>query len=226
MLILFSVLGSAVFGANAQEQSFPGILCIADTNWEVQEWGANANTQITGAGRYEISYQGSMDGVSLLLIDIQYAADYIRSEELYLSSLSIYLDGQPVSVDFSKVITEELWEEGHYRIEIYHSQGNTADLPPVDPMAIQFNQTLTVEFTLSSRKVTEQPEEDKDQPVPSQGPSEPATNETTTQPTGDLLQPELRAQGSDRTWVLLLIIGLFVFITASSVAAFLAKKKR
>ena len=135
--------------ASAEPASYTAKLGFANSDWSAQEWGDNANTTVTGAGDYSISWNGAASNALVFVVDIAGAGADFAAAGLKLSALSVVVDGVEIPVDLSKVVTGDLENNGNFRIEIYNEYGSTKENAPVDPAAVSFATNLTINFTLS-----------------------------------------------------------------------------
>ena len=221
LLLIWLLSGLCLLPVRGESASYTASLGFASADWKVQEWGAHASTTVTGPGNYRIRYTGSAQGAGMLVIDIFGAADGFRAQKLYVSDLRILVDEEPISVDLSKVVTGDLSEDGNYRISIYDPYGDSKNSPAVVPEEIVFSQSLIVEFTISAGAPPEVQEPSGTEPTV----SVPVTEHTGTAPSSTT-QTQLQVQGSGRSWVIALVIGLFTMISAFAVAVFLVQKKK
>ena len=146
LLIVACFAGVAV---SAETASYTAKLGFANSDWSAQEWGDNANTTVTGAGTYTVSWNGAASDALVFVIDIAGAGADFAAAGLELTALSVAVDGVEVPVDLSKVVTGDLELNGNYRIEIYNEYGSTKADAPIDPAAVTFATNLTVTFTLT-----------------------------------------------------------------------------
>lgn len=222
VLLLILILPSFCFlPVQGETASYTASLGFASADWKVQEWGSHASTTVTGPGNYRITYTGTAQGAGILVIDIFGAADAFRAQQLYISDLRILVDEMPVAVDLSKVVTGDLLEDGNYRIAIYDPYSDHEQNSAVAPAQIVFSQSLIVEFTLSAEAPPVVQEPGATEPTV----SVPATEHTGTAPSSTI-QTQLQVQGSGSAWVIALVIGLFIMISAFAVTFFLVQKKK
>lgn len=149
MLMLCMLLLSCMPWIPAQaEGGYAANLGFADAGWQIQEWGNRVHTEIHGAGEYRLSFDASVDATAVLFIEIAGAFSYFEAQDLGLTALQILVDGVPIPVDLSKVITGDPDDNGNYRIEIYNAYELTGEDPPVDPTRLSFSENLTICFTV------------------------------------------------------------------------------
>lgn len=63
-----------------------------------------------------------------------------------------------VPVDMSKIVFGDLVCEGKFRIEIFNKYGDNESDPPIDTNKIDFNESLSVQFTITLPKADQKPE--------------------------------------------------------------------
>ena len=74
--------------------------------------------------------------------------DY-KPSDLKVELVSIKADGKEVEFDPTKIKYGNIEDNNNrYRIEIYNSYGKTVEDPGIDPMALVFNESLEVTFTI------------------------------------------------------------------------------
>ena len=137
-------------------EGFKATLVFNDADWWPQ---TSITTGVTGPGTYTLSWdlpEGEIaEGVITFYIDIFDAFKALSGLEL--TELIIMVDGEPISVDMSKVLVGDLEGYGHYRIEIFNEYGSTKLDPPIDTDLL-IGKNLTVTFTLAE-PVEEEAEE-------------------------------------------------------------------
>lgn len=130
--------------------TYNATLGFANSDWSVQEWGTTAFTSVTGAGEYSVTFNGASTNALVFVVDIVGAYEEFAAKNLGLTGLSVLADGVEVPVDLSKVVTGDIEEKGNYRIEIFNEYGSTKENAPIDPAAVNFAESLTVNFTIGT----------------------------------------------------------------------------
>lgn len=178
------------------EEGYQVLLGYANGNWSVQEWGVNVNTSFTGAGTYSLTFHGASADTRFLMIDIVGAAEDFAAGNLWLTALSVLVDGNEIPIDISKVITGDPETKGNFHIEIYNVHGITGNDPPLDPSALHFTNNLTVIFSIGAlstdKESTDAPTGSTDPEIPTMptAPSDPMNPSFPTQTT-DSIQPSV-----------------------------------
>lgn len=149
LIMMVGVLGSAIASA---DNSYEAKLGYANSDWSAQEWGDNAKTTVTGEGNYSVSWDGAGTDALVFVIDIVGANEAFAAAGLGLTALEVLVDGNPIAVDLSKIVTGDLEDNGNFRIEIYNEYGSTKADPGIDPAAVSFATNLTVNFTLGVKE--------------------------------------------------------------------------
>ncbi len=141
----FAFSATEVYAAD----SYTAVLGFADGDWYPQEWGDNVKTTVKGAGTYTLSYtaESVAEGLTVFVIDIKGGASL--ADTAPLTAVSMKADGKDVAVDFSKVLTGDIEENGNYRIEFYNEFGNTKSAPAVSN-TLSFT-SLEITFTLGEQ---------------------------------------------------------------------------
>lgn len=137
-------------------------LMFSDRDWAYGNWDStleSATTSVTGDGSYSVTLNASevggteagANGAMVFCVDIVAAqADMEEGKTYEVSDVEVLADGEAVDVDASKIVTGDIEENGNFRIEIYNEYGSTATDSPIDQNALNFKDTLTVNFTLTT----------------------------------------------------------------------------
>ncbi len=136
-------------------------LMFTDRNWAFGNWDTNlesATTLVNGDGTYFVTLnadevrgetEGPAAGAMVFCVDIVGLANVADISGVQVSDVKITADGADFPIDASKVVVGDLENNGNLRIELYNEYGATAADPAFDATTLSFNQTLTVDFTLS-----------------------------------------------------------------------------
>ena len=144
------------------ETAATAFLMFTDRNWAFGNWDAtleSATTTVDGAGTYSVTLnadevrgeaEGPAAGAMVFCVDILGGNDLMKSFGLKyeVKDVKIKADGEYVNFDADKIAAGDIEDNGNFRIEIYNEYGSTFGVPGLDPAALSFNETLTVEFTL------------------------------------------------------------------------------
>ena len=137
-----------------EEKVYPGSLMCIDPGWGTAVWSdANreTNASVKGFGTYTVTEDigGSVNGVTVFVIDIIGAAERFTEKNTIATIDKVTIDETEVEVDNSKVKYGDLENNGNFRIEIYNDYGPTNGDPAIDKSQM-VGQVVSVTFTLSS----------------------------------------------------------------------------
>ena len=122
------VTGQATSGMWYAGSTYTAKMQYSDKDWYP---GVEITGKVDANGTYNFSWNladwEDASGIQVFYIDIIGAAD-----QVHLTDLKVYADGQEVTIDMDKVLTGDLEGKGNYRIEIYNAYGDTASDSPID----------------------------------------------------------------------------------------------
>lgn len=113
-------------------------------------WGAEIGSILPDDldGKHTLTYDGTMNGASVFLIDIsEFAAKY---PDGIATVTDIRFDGESVSFDASKMFYGDIENNGNYRIEFFNCYGSTNNDSPFGTASVGFSQNLEIDLVIST----------------------------------------------------------------------------
>lgn len=143
LLAAVMTIASTVTAFAADE--YTGTMTYTGAGWWPQ---ASVNETITGEGDYTFTFTGDAASAAFLFyVDIVGAGEAFADYEV--KNIVVKTDGNPVTMDATKVVCGDLEDNGNFRIEIYNEYGSTKNDPPADATALAFTSSVELSFTLN-----------------------------------------------------------------------------
>lgn len=215
---------------------FNAFMMFSDVSgaWESYASGTPGDTKVTGDGTYTVFLKASDVGATgkategqVFLIDIEQLGvamkeigtlteDPNKEDSFTITDLQVaikvWVDGQEVKSDASKILKGDIEGNGRFRLELYNAWGTgTADMPVVTPDLLTPADEIKVEFTLTGTGI-------KDGKLIGEATSEEPTTEATTEAPTEAVKEET----GDSTMIILIAVGAIILIAA----VFVLKNKK